>query len=376
MVQDVYRSANASDVSNALKAVHPLLQPKEDNPCGDNNGGCAHLCLLTAKQGENQLRFRCACSMGYRLDSDQKSCVPVEDYLLYLQPHFIKGKILSSTPEGFVDAIHPIPTQSGTFNGLDVDVHDELIYTSTTTHNASELVAISRVHPNGTGYENILAMCPDSGKGIEGIAVDWVSKNLYYIDTAKRTLNVLNTRHPKYRRTLIRNLKQPRGIVVHPNKGYVFFSDWDEVTGDAHISRANLDGSNHSVLPIVPYGEPYGLAIDYETDRLYWFHTRPHFVRHSTLDGTDEQTMLPCLAGYLHPHSMVVFKGTVFFTDWQLEIIASMNKTSEEESAEVIIEERYQPYGIKVYSKESQVCKLIFLYEQKRNTVYFTESCT
>lgn len=279
----------------------------------------------------------------------------MDEYLLYLQPEFIKGKIISATLEGFDDAISPIPTHSGTFNGLDIDVHEEYIYTSTTTHNANELVAISRVHPNGTGHENVLALCPDPGKGIEGIAVDWVSKNLYYIDTAKRTLNVLSTRHPKYRRTLIRNLKEPRGIVVHPNKGYVFFSDWDGDTEKARVSRANLDGSDEVVLPVVPYGEPYGLAIDYEADRLYWFHTRPHFVRHSNLDGTDEQTMLPCLVGYLHPFSMVVFKDIVYFTDWQLEVIASMNRTSEYDSAEIIIKERYQPYGIKVYSKEAQV---------------------
>lgn len=337
----------ARGINSPVELIH-------GSPCSKNNGGCQHLCLLPPGERGEEPSYRCSCRAGYDLDSDKKSCVTIDEYLLYLQPSYIKGKMLSRTSD-FKDAITPIPTLSGTFNGLDIDVHDEFIYTSTTTHNAREPVAISRVHPNGTGHENVLALCPDPGKGIEGIAVDWVAKNLYFIDTGKRTLNVLSTRHPRYRRTLIRNLKEPRGIVVHPNKGYIFYSDWDESSRNAHINRADLDGSNQIILPVVPYGEPYGLAIDYETDRIYWFHTRPHFVHHARLDGTDEQTMLPCLVGYLHPFSMVVYKDTVYFTDWQSDVIASMNKSSEDESAEVIIQEQYQLYGVKVYSKEAQV---------------------
>lgn len=64
-------------------------------------------------------------------------------------------------------------------------------------------------------------MLASQNEGVEGLAVDWVAKNLYYIDSRKGTLNVLSTRNVTYRRTLLKNLKRPRAIVVHPNKGYV-----------------------------------------------------------------------------------------------------------------------------------------------------------
>lgn len=66
------------------------------------------------------------------------------------------------------------------------------------------------------GREIVLA---SQNEGVEGLAVDWAAKNLYYIDSRKGTLNVLSTRNVTYKRTLLKNLKRPRAIVVHPNRG-------------------------------------------------------------------------------------------------------------------------------------------------------------
>ena len=74
--------------------------------------------------------------------------------------------------------------------------------------------------------------------------MDWASKNLYYIDSRKGTLNVLSTKKHEQRRTLLSGLKRPRAIVVHPNRGYMFFSEWDR---PANISRANMDGTEVKV---------------------------------------------------------------------------------------------------------------------------------
>ena len=95
---------------------------------------------------------------------------------------------------------------------------------------------------DGTERENVLA---SQNEGVEGLALDWASKNLYYIDSRKGTLNVLSTENHENRRTLLKNLKRPRAIVVHPNRGYMFFSEWDR---PANISRANMDGTDVQVL--------------------------------------------------------------------------------------------------------------------------------
>ena len=142
---------------------------------------------------------------------------------------------------------------------MDFDSHEDLIYYSDVI-----LDVIYKVKKDGTGRENVLA---SQNEGVEGLAMDWASKNLYYIDSRKGTLNVLSTRNHDYRRTLLKNLKRPRAIVVHPNRGYMFYSEWDR---PANISRANMDGTGVKVFRNVLLGWPNGLSMDYEASRLYW----------------------------------------------------------------------------------------------------------
>ena len=53
----------------------------------------------------------------------------------------------------------------------------------------------------------------------EGLAVDWVSRNLYWSDSGKRTIEVVNL-DTKIRATVFEYLiRNPRGIAVHPSIG-------------------------------------------------------------------------------------------------------------------------------------------------------------
>ena len=38
------------------------------NRCGDDNGGCSHLCL------PNVISYSCACPTGFLLTGDRKTC--------------------------------------------------------------------------------------------------------------------------------------------------------------------------------------------------------------------------------------------------------------------------------------------------------------
>lgn len=55
----------------SMQVYHYGLQPYKSNPCGTNNGGCSHLCLLNSAGG-----FTCACPSSFSLQSDQKTCLP------------------------------------------------------------------------------------------------------------------------------------------------------------------------------------------------------------------------------------------------------------------------------------------------------------
>ncbi|XP_026327983.1 low-density lipoprotein receptor-related protein 2 isoform X3 [Hyposmocoma kahamanoa] len=339
-IQAIYKMKDIRD-PKAITVIHSLKQTSVNNPCGNNNGGCSQMCIVTALQNGG-LGYRCACNIGYRLETDLRNCDLIKEFLMYSQQRFIKGKVLNPVIEGFSDAILPVVSRRARFVGLDFDSRDEHIYYSDVLQDV-----IYRVHRNGTTREIVLA---SQNEGVEGLAVDWASKNLYYIDSRKGTLNVLSTRNIAYKRTLLKDLKRPRAIVVHPNKGYIFFSEWDR---PANISRANTDGSGLLVFENVTLGWPNGLSIDFEADRVYWCDALLDHVQHAKLDGTDVKTVNSRLIR--HPFSIVIHKEFMYITDWRLDAIVRLHKlTGEQEDIMVREPQTNRLYGVKVYSNEVQ----------------------
>lgn len=341
-IQSIFKAKDIRE-PKAIVTVHPLSQPSATSPCGNNNGGCAQLCIVTAvKFAPTELGYRCACQTGWQLASDLRNCNLVTQFLMYSQQRFIKGKVLDPVIEGFSDAILPVVARRARFVGLDFDARDEQIYYSDVLQDV-----IYRVHRNGSGREIVLA---SQNEGVEGLGVDWVSKNLYYIDSRKGTLNVLSTRNVTYHRTLLKNLKRPRAIVVHPNKGFIYFSEWDR---PANITRANSDGTGLLVFKNVTLGWPNGLSIDFQRDRVYWCDALLDHVQHANLDGSDIRTVNSRLIR--HPFSIVINEEWMYITDWRLDAIVRMHKlTGEQEEIMVREPQTNRLYGVKVYSRNVQ----------------------
>ncbi|XP_063240571.1 low-density lipoprotein receptor-related protein 2 [Bacillus rossius redtenbacheri] len=340
-IKQLQHFSNMKD-PRAVKVVHDLVQKRVSNPCRGNNGGCDHMCIVTAGEVPGVLAYRCACSIGYRLLKDLRHCARIEEFLMYSQQRFIKGRVLDPVIEGFSDAMLPVVARRARFVGLDFDSKNYYVYYSDVLQDV-----IYRIYRNGTGREIVLA---SQNEGVEGLAVDWASQNLYYIDSRKGTLNVLSTRNVTHRRTLLKNLKRPRAIVVHPNKGYVFFSEWDR---PANISRAHTDGSNLLVFRNVTLGWPNGLSVDFQMDRLYWCDALLDHVQHSNLDGTDVRTVNSRLIR--HPFSIVIHDEWMYITDWRLDAIIKLHKLTGGRE-EVLLREPQtnRLYGVKVFSSRVQ----------------------
>ncbi|KAJ8943773.1 hypothetical protein NQ318_011985, partial [Aromia moschata] len=239
---------------------------------------------------------------------------------------FIKGKVLNPVIEGFSDAMMPVVSRRARFVGLDFDAKDQHIYYSDVLQDV-----IYRVHRNGTMKEIVLA---SQNEGVEGLAVDWAAKNLYYIDSRKGTLNVLSTRNVTYRRTLLKNLKKAKGHC-------------------SNISRALSDGTNLTVFKNLTLGWPNGLSIDFTNDRLYWCDALLDHVQHSELDGTDVKTVNSRLIR--HPFNIVIYNDFMYITDWRLDAIIKLHKLSGDFEETLVREpQTNRLYGVKIYSEKEQ----------------------
>ncbi|CAL4129068.1 unnamed protein product, partial [Meganyctiphanes norvegica] len=275
----------------------------------------------------------------------------VTEFLMYSEQNFIKGQLLDPVSENFNDAINPIVSKEAKIIGLDFDARKEYIYYSifnSVNKTRTGPGVIYRVKRNGTARQSLLA---SQNSTFEGLALDWASSNLYYIDSPKGTLNVLYTEDSSNHKVLLNNLSRPRAIVVHPKRGYVFYSEWDR---PANISRAYLDGTNVMVFRNILLGWPNGLSIDYENDRIYWCDALLDHVQHGNLDGTDIKTISS--QSIRHPYSLVIYQDWLYVTDWRHNAILQMNKTDgSHEKIVVQVEESNRLYGIKIYSKSAQI---------------------
>ncbi|KAF2366491.1 Sortilin N-terminal [Trinorchestia longiramus] len=177
------------------------------------------------------------------------------------------------------------------------------------------------------GQEVILAAGTDR---VEGMALDWVSHNLYIVDGANKSISALNisprpstsksnnssevqTLPPVMRRTVLNSthLDRPRGIALHPMLGLLFFTDWS--TQNPMVAKACLDGTDVRVLfgqNIV--GWPNGITIDFQDDRIFFVDAKLDFVASADFNG---QNMHKLVKDAERPFAVGVHKSLVYWDD-------------------------------------------------------------
>lgn len=63
-------------------------------------------------------------------------------------------------------------------------------------------------------------------KNPDGIAFDWVAKNLYWCDKGRKTIEV-SKENGQFRKILLEDkLDKPRAIVLDPYRKYMYWTDW------------------------------------------------------------------------------------------------------------------------------------------------------
>ncbi len=126
----------------------------------------------------------------------------------------------------------------------------------------------------------------------EGIAIDWVGRNLYWVDSALETLEVCGLESPHYRAVVInQNITQPRGLALDPRAGIrlLFWTDWGKYP---RIERANMDGSDRKVLVNTKIFWPNTLALDLPTQRIYFADSKLDYIDYIKYDGTQRTQVL------------------------------------------------------------------------------------
>lgn len=165
---------------------------------------------------------------------------------------------------------------------------------------------------------------------VEGLAFDWMANNLYFSDGGGSKIEVVRVDNRKMRKRLLTKpqVEKPRGLAVHPEKGYIFWTDWS--TQNPGIGRAHLDGSNYEMIiknkaspngQALPAAEltikwPNGITIDFQRNRLFWVDGNLDKMFTSDLNGGNIQVVLEKNTRISHAFAVGVYKTNVYWDDW------------------------------------------------------------
>ncbi|KAH3884133.1 hypothetical protein DPMN_008105 [Dreissena polymorpha] len=260
------------------------------NPCGSNNGGCSHLCLLSpVPLSALQAGHQCACPTGVRLLEDGKTCADGAQQMLLLARR-TDIRVISLDMPDFTDIVLQLDNIKHSI-AIDFDPVEGYVYWTD-----DEVRAIRRAYLNGTGQITLIDTEVDHP---DGIAVDWIGRNLYWTDTGTDRIEVARLNGTSRKILISDNLDEPRALCLDPEHGYIWWTDWGK---EPKIERAFLDGTNRSVIINTDLSWPNGIVVDYREDKIYWCDAKLDLIEVANMDGSGRRVLvrdnLPHLFGF------------------------------------------------------------------------------
>ncbi|KAK7083495.1 Low-density lipoprotein receptor-related protein 1B, partial [Halocaridina rubra] len=286
------------------------------HPC-EQWGTCSQECILTRHS------HKCSCIKGYGLESDGFSCKstdPATPYLIFSNRHELRSISLKNGmgAKALISSLkNTIALDFYHADDGDIvfwtDVVDDKIYKGTLLAGA---------------LSNIEVVVQTGLATAEGLAVDWIAENLYWVESNLDQIEVAKL-NGSYRRTLVAShMDSPRAISLDPRVGMIFWTDWEEER--ARIETCSMSGEGRKVVvnvtDISGGGWPNGLTLDYALRRIYWIDAKSDSIHTALYDGSDQREILREHHLLSHPFAITLFGNYVYWTDWRTNSVISANK--------------------------------------------------
>ncbi|KAK1884357.1 Low-density lipoprotein receptor-related protein 2 [Dissostichus eleginoides] len=294
---------------------------------------CKHTCLNT--QGS----YICSCFPGFYLEPDNKSCKTRDEPLLLasVQSELLLQGVHSSTLRLLSSANRPVFS-------LDYHWAKQRVYWLSPDYQSIRWSDMKDSNSKGTLIKGVKS---------DSIAVDWIGKNLYWVDgLVGQILAVKLSDTPvtsqDYTVVLGEDLEQPSSLVLLPHRGMML---WSEIGSTPQIERSGMDGSKRKVVVSQGLSWPIGLAYDLLDNRVYWADEKMRCIGSTSLDG--ENVKILQLDETPSPFSVAVFNDRVYWSDTKRRTIRSADKNTGKDQ-KVLLKRPGQPFGLKLMHALSQ----------------------
>ncbi|XP_049341186.1 low-density lipoprotein receptor-related protein 1B isoform X1 [Astyanax mexicanus] len=349
--------------------------------CLQGNGGCSHQCAVVPSKGavcscpaglhlgsdnktcevvdycsrhlkcsqtceQFKTTVKCSCYPGWRLGPDGENCFstdPFEAFIIFSIRHEIRRIDLHKRDYNLL-----VPGLRNTI-ALDFHFNRSLLYW---TDVVEDKIYRGRLSDTG-GVTGIEVVVQHGLATPEGLAVDWIGGNLYWIDSNLDQIEVAKL-NGEMRTTLIAGgMEHPRALALDPGEGILFWTDWD--ASFPRIEAASMSGSGRRVVfKDMEIGAwPNGLTLDHLERRIIWTDARSDAIFSALYDGSGVIEILRGHEYLSHPFAVSLFGGSVYWTDWRTNTLARANKWTGR-NVTVIQKTSAQPFGLQIYHPSRQ----------------------
>ncbi|XP_033122111.1 low-density lipoprotein receptor-related protein 6-like [Anneissia japonica] len=238
----------------------PNIQPKPKKlPCDLHT--CSHLCV-SANNGKHE----CICKDNYVLLPNGTCSI---DSTIWYPPRCIIGStdtismfyptLIHSSLDDNQQYINLFLRRTKTIiTAVTVDIYSNLLFFAEDTTKSINVVRMK-------GGADLKIIHTYTGGRVDGMAVDWISLNVYWVDYLKNLLMV-SSYDGIAQSTRFFNVIRPRAIAVDPNARLIF---WTEKTSPTKLVSCNLGYTNRKDLINTNLLNPSGITLDHAQRRIY-----------------------------------------------------------------------------------------------------------
>ncbi|XP_064182725.1 low-density lipoprotein receptor-related protein 1B-like isoform X2 [Anguilla rostrata] len=289
---------------------------------------------------------KCSCYPGWRLEPDGENCQstdPFEAFVVFSIRHEIRRIDLHKRDYSLL-----LPGLRNTI-ALDFHFNQSLLYW---TDVVEDKIYRGKLTETG-GVSGIEVVVQHGLATPEGLAVDWIAGNFYWIDSNLDQIEVAKL-NGDMRTTLIAgDMEHPRAVALDPGHGILFWTDWDATF--PRIEAASMSGmGRHVVFKDMEIGAwPNGLTLDHVEKRIVWTDARSDAIYSALYDGSGVIEILRGHEYLSHPFAVSLFGGSVYWTDWRTNTLARANKWTGR-NVTVIQKTSAQPFDLEIYHPSRQ----------------------
>ncbi|TRY84843.1 hypothetical protein DNTS_002284 [Danionella cerebrum] len=290
-----------------LEIYHSSRQPQASNPCegNDGRGPCSHLCLIDYNRTAS-----CSCPHLMKLTINNRSCVALKKFLLYVRRSEIRGVDIDNPYMNVMTALTVPDIDDVTV--VDYDAFEERIYWADV-----KTQTIKRAFINGTGLQTVIS---GDIQNCRGLAVDWLSRNMYWLSSENEETQINVARlDGSLKTSVIHGIDKPKSLAMYPAKGKIYWTDGNT------INVANMDGSNRKVLH-QNQKEPVGLSIDYPAGKMYWVSSANGTINRCNLDGSGFEVIESMKRDLTKATALAVMGGRLWWSDDDLAQLGTVAK--------------------------------------------------